>query len=68
MSKLGKLTKIIESFRRLQHDNCPDDPWFSCPMHPEYSGLQNRSSCLCYMDEHNAQVDEALRIVQGLKA
>ena len=65
MSEIEKLIKLIESLRQTEHDSCEDDTWYSCPLHPNYSGNQSKN-CLCFFYENNAAVDEALQIVRGL--
>lgn len=60
------LLALVESFRRTQHDYVDGDCWYSCPSHPEYCGDQPVSDCICGLDEHNAKVDECLRLIREL--
>lgn len=67
MSDLEDLIKLIETFRMTSHYSCADDTWYSCPMHPEYRGIQNREHCSCDFFENNARVDEVIAIVHRLE-
>jgi len=65
MTKIKKLLKLIESFRRRDHYYVDEDCWYSCPGHEDYCGDDPRV-CLCGLIDYNTKVDEALQIVQGL--
>lgn len=65
MSKGAKarVLEILEKYRRKEHDEC-EDPWYSCPSHPEYVGQEPRDYCNCGMETSNAFVDEAISLIK----
>ena len=64
MSGKERLLEIIESMRRKHHYWVEEDCWYSCPAHEDYCGEDLHHICTCGLDEHNAKVDEALRMVR----
>lgn len=66
MSKFA-LVRKLESLRR-SHYVC-EDCWYSCPASGEccrdYD--ETRTECDCGADEHNAQVDEAISLLEDLR-
>lgn len=64
--RYSKLYDLIDSFRRGGHRYNDDDWYYSCPLHPDYSG--EKTECDCGLDAHNAKVGEALKIIDSLFA
>ena len=65
MNEILRLAEMIESFRRKNHYCVEEDCWYSCPAHEDYCG-ESPPVCFCGFLEHNAKVDQALKIVRGL--
>lgn len=66
MKKKEVLIATLETLRRKEHFYLEGDPWFSCPMHPNYIGSQDRNVCDCGFFIDNKRVDEALVLVEEL--
>lgn len=55
---LRKLQAALVAFAmpRREHDEC-EDPWYSCPKHPDYIGNDDREHCSCGADKHNEKLE-----------
>ncbi|RPJ29475.1 MAG: hypothetical protein EHM33_01095 [Chloroflexi bacterium] len=59
-----RLIEILELMRRFKHTEC-EDGFYSCPAHPDYFGVDGSGECRCGLVEDNANLDEALRIINA---
>jgi len=61
-------TDIEELKRRLPfpHKEC-EDPWYSCPKHPEYIGNDSQEHCNCGADKLNAILPRLIAQVERME-
>jgi hypothetical protein len=64
---VAELVQIIQSLRRTEHDDC-EDCFYSCPMHEDYCGAEDRDYCNCGLEENNAKVDRAIKLLHEVFA
>jgi hypothetical protein len=63
--KKYRLLKILNDLKETKHYEC-DDPFYSCPMNPDYIGTEDKKICTCGMINTNKKIDKAISIVNSL--
>ena len=66
MTNVIRLIALLETFRKKNHFSLEEDNWYSCPMHPGYTGETDKNRCECGFFINNQRVDEALSLVEKL--
>lgn len=56
--------KIIDMISKLSHRHNDDDPWYSCPMHPEYGGPEDDNYCNCGYETRKERLEKILELLR----
>lgn len=59
-ARIAELEKALREAKR-NHSAC-DDPWYTCPMHPDgcADSSREKDECTCGAEDHNAKIDSVL--------
>jgi hypothetical protein len=63
--KKYRLLEILNDLKETKHYE-GDDPFYSCPMNPDYIGTEDKKICTCGMINTNKKIDKAISIVNSL--